>query len=186
MSRMWRGFVECDVCSVFNLSMEIIRPKPLRPGATLGIFTPSSPGYIFNEGLFANGLESLKRLGFKIKLGKLTAARRTEGYRSGNPQERAEEFMQLILDPQVDGLMSTIGGQNSSSLIPYLDFAAIRKARKPFCGFSDVTSLHLAILKYAGLTTIYGPAVMCWFGDWPDGVPESSQWFLEAVSQHVS
>ncbi len=50
------------------------------------------------------------------------------------------------------------------------------------CGYSDVTSLHLAILKFSGLQTVYGPSVMCWFGEWPDGIPQSTQWFLEAVT----
>lgn len=164
--------------------MEIIKPIALKPGSTLGVFTPSSPSYAANEGLFENGLEVLKRLGFKIKLGKLSAQRKSEGYRSASGQERAEEFMDLIEDQEVDGLISTIGGNNSSSLIPFLDFEKIRLKRKVICGFSDVTSLHLAILKYAGLKTIYGPSVMCWFGDWPNGVPESSEWFLDATIHH--
>jgi muramoyltetrapeptide carboxypeptidase len=93
--------------------------------------------------------------------------------------------MELIEDPAVDGLISTIGGMNSSSLIPYLDFDKIRKSRKIICGFSDVTSLHLAILKFSGLRTIYGPSVMCWFGDWPSGVMESQEWFLDATMRHI-
>ncbi|OFZ31037.1 MAG: hypothetical protein A2622_00070 [Bdellovibrionales bacterium RIFCSPHIGHO2_01_FULL_40_29] len=164
--------------------MEIIKPKALKKGSTLGIFTPSSPAYKWNEGLFANGLETLKRLGFNIKLGQLTASRGFEGYRSGSPKERAEEFMGLIEDPEVDGLISTIGGMNSSSTIPYLNFQKIRHERKLICGFSDVTSLHMAILKYSGLKTIYGPSVMCWFGEWPNGIAESSNWFLDAVVHH--
>lgn len=46
--------------------------------------------------------------------------------------------MELIEDPNVDGLISTIGGMNSSSSIPYLDFDKIRESRKIICGFSDV------------------------------------------------
>ena len=164
----------------------MICPKPLRPGATIGVFTPSSPGYTWNAGLFENGIKNLERLGFKVVLGSVTKARGAQGYRSASAQERAEEFMNLIEDPNVDGLMSTIGGYNSSSMIPFLDFDAIRDARKIMCGFSDVTSLHLAILKFSRLRTIYGPSVMCWFGDWPNGVPESDGWFLDAVQRHES
>lgn len=164
--------------------MDVINPVALKPGSTLGVFTPSAPSYIANEGLFQNGLNNLEQLGFKIKLGKLTAQRHTEGYRSANGQRRAEEFMDLIRDPDVDGLISTIGGNNSSSLIPFLNFDEIRASRKIICGYSDVTSLHLAILKYAGLKTFYGPSVMCWFGEWPSGIPESSEWFLDATMRH--
>lgn len=93
--------------------------------------------------------------------------------------------MALINDPAVDGLISTIGGMNSSSMIPFLDFQKIRQSKKVICGFSDVTSLHMAILKFSGLRTIYGPSVMCWFGEWPDGIRESSEWFLEASVRHL-
>jgi len=81
----------------------------------------------------------------------------------------------LLTDPEVAGLLSTIGGMNSSSMIPFLDFERIRQERKSICGFSDVTSLHMAILKFSGLRTVYGPSVMCRFGDWPHGIPESSE-----------
>lgn len=164
------------------MDKNIISPLPLKPGDTLGVFTPSSPAYVWNEGLFVNGIKNLENLGFNVKLGHLTAQRASQGYRSGTQQERAHEFMALIEDPDVKGLISTIGGSNSSSMIPFLDFEKIRSSQKVICGFSDVTSLHLAILKYSGLRTVYGPSVMCWFGEWPDGVPQSSQWFLDAVS----
>lgn len=166
------------------MTQAMLKPKALRAGDTIGIFTPSSPAYLWNEGLFLNGLETLKRLGFKIKLGKLTAQRASQGYRSGSPEGRANEFMELVRDPEVQALMSTIGGMNSASLIPFLDFERIRAERKIVCGFSDVTSLHTSILKFAGLRTIYGPSVMCWFGDWPNGIEESSKWFMEAAVHH--
>ena len=166
------------------MTRPILKPKALKLGDTIGIFTPSSPAYQWNEGLFLNGIKNLKKLGFKIKLGSLTAGRRSQGYRSGTPEERAHEFMSLIQDPEVNALMSTIGGMNSSSMIPFLDFDKIRDARKIVCGFSDVTSLHASILKFSGLRTIYGPSVMCWFGDWPNGVEESSEWFMEATINH--
>lgn len=166
------------------MSQPLIPPKRLKAGDTIGIFTPSSPAYSVNPGLFENGLRTLESLGFKVKEGSLTARRASEGYRSGTPQDRAAEFMELIKDPTVDALMATIGGYNSSSMIPYLDFDLIRESRKPICGFSDVTSLHLAIMKFSGLRTFYGPTLMCWFGEWPGGIPESSQWFLDAVMNH--
>ena len=165
-------------------NLPLVKARQLKVGDTIGVFTPSSPAYSSNEGLFVNGIRNLERCGFKVKLGSVTAARASQGYRSASPQDRANELMSLVLDPEVSGIISTIGGSNSSSLIPYLDFAAIRRSRKVICGFSDVTSLRAAILQYAGLRTFYGPSVMCWFGDWPNGVEQSNGWLLEAISQH--
>jgi muramoyltetrapeptide carboxypeptidase len=164
----------------------MLKPIALKAGDTLGIFTPSSPAYLFNPGLFENGIKNLESLGFKVKLGSVTRDRKSQGYRSATPKERAEEVMELVHDPAVRGLIATIGGMNSSSLIPFLDFQKIRETRKVFCGFSDVTSLHLAIAKYSGLRTFYGPTVMCWFGEWPNGNPESTESFLQAVMRHTA
>ncbi len=162
--------------------MKVLRPKSLSPGDTIGICTPSSPSYIYNEELFLNGVKNLKEMGFKVKLGDLTMRRSSQGYRSGSAVDRAREFMDLVKDESVNAIMSTIGGNNSSSLIPYLDFELIREKRKIFCGYSDVTSLHLAIYKYAGLKTLYGPALMTWFGEYPRGIEENIESFKKAIS----
>lgn len=164
----------------------MIKPFGLKPGDTIGIFTPSFPAYTSNSGLFENGVRNLENLGFQVKLGSLTLERKSQGYRSASPKERADEFMGLIEDQEVRALISTIGGTNSSSMIQFLDFTKIADSRKIICGFSDVTSLHLAIARYSQLVTFYGPSVMCWFGEWPDGIPESTESFLEAVMRHSS
>lgn len=49
------------------MSKEWIKPLALSPGDTVGVFTPSSPGYAQNLGLFENGLMNIERLGFKVK-----------------------------------------------------------------------------------------------------------------------
>ncbi len=162
--------------------MEILKPYKLNKGDTIGIFTPSSPAYKANEELFLNGVKSIEALGFKVKLGNLTAKRASQGYRSGTPKDRAQEFMDLIRDDEVKCLISTIGGMNSNSMIPYLDFDLIREKRKIICGYSDVSSLHLSILKYSGLSTFYGPAIMTWFGEYPNGIEESIESFLNAAT----
>jgi len=162
----------------------LLSPFALKPGDTIGIFTPSTPAYADNPELFLNAIRVLERLGFRVKLGALTARRASQGYRAGTPEERAAEFMALIEDPEVRGLMSTLGGMNSNSLTPFLDFQKIRAARKVICGFSDVTSLHLAILKHARLRTFYGPALMAGMGEWPDGMPETIESFLAVTQSH--
>ncbi len=163
---------------------QILPPLALEPGDTIGVFTPSSPAHLVNPGLFDNGVRNLEALGFRVRLGRVTAEGGSQGYRSAGPRERAAELMELVEAPDVRAVISTIGGTNSNSITPYLDFDRIREERVVVCGFSDVTSLHLAILKHAGLRTFYGPSVMCWFGEWPDGVPESTESFLDAVMRH--
>lgn len=163
--------------------MDLLTPHPLEKGQTIGVFTPSTPAYAFNEEMFSCGIKNIEALGFCVKLGGLTQRRSVQGYRSGTPEQRAHEFMELVEDPNVHGLISTIGGNNSSSMIPHLDFAKIRKSQKAICGYSDVTSLHLSILHYSRLKTFYGPALMTWFGEYPNGIVETTESFMQALTQ---
>jgi muramoyltetrapeptide carboxypeptidase len=80
---------------------EIIKPPRLKLGDTIGIFTPSNPAAVKYPEKYLHGLEELKRTGFKILEGSLTKNRASQGFRSGTPQERAQEFMDLYLDPWV-------------------------------------------------------------------------------------
>ena len=159
------------------------KPNALKQGDVVGIFTPSHPAYDFCEEKFLLGIKVIENLGFKVKLGKLTDKRATEGYRSGTGLVRADEFMSLYKDPKVTCLIATLGGMNSNSMIPYLDFYYIKNNPKIVCGYSDVTSLHLALLHYSQLRTFYGPALMSWFSEFPNGERETIDSFLNAVSE---
>lgn len=161
------------------------KPPALRPGSTIGVFAPSFPAHVVFEERYAAGIAALKRLGYAVVEGELTASGRTEGYRTASPRERAEELMALWLDPAVDGIMSVIGGQNCSSLLPHLDFTAIELNPKVFCGFSDVTALHMAIASHSRLSTFYGPAVAPSFGE-PGPLPYTVESFRTAVGDTES
>jgi muramoyltetrapeptide carboxypeptidase LdcA involved in peptidoglycan recycling len=67
-----------------------------------------------------------------------------------NPQARAEDLMQAFADPTIKGIISTIGGDDSMRMLPYLDLDVICSNPKVFMGYSDTTVTHLACYK-AGL-----------------------------------
>jgi muramoyltetrapeptide carboxypeptidase len=164
----------------------ILFPPPLEPGDIIGIFTPSYPAHMQFRDKYLHGREQLESMGFRTVEGWLTASGRHEGYRSGPPRERAAEFMELIENPDVKCLISTIGGLNTASMIPFLDYDRIRANPKVICGYSDLTSLHLALLAYSGLASFYGPAVTPSFGEWPSVLPVTRDAFLDAVQRHRS
>jgi muramoyltetrapeptide carboxypeptidase len=149
----------------------------------MGVFTPSWPAHLLFPEKYQYGLAALRRLGFHVVEGETTRAGISQGYRTASPRDRADEFMQLVRDPRIRALIATMGGLNSSSLIPYLDFDEIRAYPKVICGYSDITALHLAILEFSGVRTFYGPAVVNSFGEWPDVLEETRTSFLEAVSE---
>lgn len=111
---------------------EIVWPEKLQKGDLIGIFTPSWPAHIILRDKYLHALQELKKAGFEYVEGNLTASLASEGYRTASSQERADEFMELIRNPQVKCLMATIGGYNSSSLIPFLDYDEIRKAANSY------------------------------------------------------
>lgn len=74
--------------------------------------------------------------------------------------------------------MSVIGGSNSNSLLPYLDFDALKRDPKIVIGYSDVTALLLGIHAQTGLVTFYGPALVASFGELSPLVDETLAGFL--------
>ena len=102
-------------------------------------------------------------------------------YRSGSIRDRADELNALIRDPDVRCIMSTIGGSNSSSLLPYLDYEGLVADPKLIVGYSDVTSILLGIYARTGLVTFYGPALVASFGELPPLVDETYRHFSSLV-----
>lgn len=140
-----------------------LKPAKLQPGDFIGSFSPSSPATSFAPSRFHRAKTYLETQGFKLKDGSLTG--KSRGYRSGTIAERVEELNELIRDPDVRCIMSTIGGMNSNSLLPYVDYDALKKDPKIIIGYSDATALLLAIYAKTGLVTFYGPALVASFGE---------------------
>ena len=132
-----------------------MKPKILQPGDTIGVISPASPSYRKSE--VTRGVETLKKWGYKVRLSKNLNKRK--GFVAGTDEERAEDFNEMFGRKDVDAVFVTQGGYGSARMLKYLDFEIIRENPKIFIGFSDITSLHLAILKKTGLVTFHGPGV---------------------------
>ncbi|GAB6108154.1 S66 family peptidase [Fusibacter bizertensis] len=81
-----------------------------------------------------------------------------------HPELRAKDFMNAFLNPEIKGIFSCIGGDDTLRLLPYIDFEIIRSNPKVFLGYSDSTVNHFMCLK-AGLGSFYGPAILSEFGE---------------------
>ena len=89
-------------------------------GSTIGIFSPSYVT-IYNSPESAKRAEDyLRDNGFQIKHGKLWGKK--AAFRTGTPQERADEFNSLLYDPEVDILMASVGGIVTNGMLPYIDY----------------------------------------------------------------
>lgn len=158
----------------------MLYPKSLCVGDKIGFFTPSSPVTVFAPNRFQRAKSYLESKGFELVSGSLTG--KSDNYRSGSIQDRAEELNQLIRDPSVRCIMSTIGGNNSNALLPYIDYEALQNDPKIIIGYSDVTALLLGIYAQTGLITFYGPALVASFGEFPPLVDETFDSFIEILS----
>jgi muramoyltetrapeptide carboxypeptidase len=136
--------------------MDLVKPKRLKPGGTVRLVAPSLSASIVDPRAWDIGIQRLGSKGLKVQVAKHAMGSR--GHASGTIMERAGDVMDAFRDPDVDLVMSVIGGFNSNQLLPFLDYKVIRESRKPFIGYSDVTALNNAILAKAGLLNFYGPA----------------------------
>jgi len=137
--------------------------RKLEIGDSIGIFSPSTPITSTSKNRFARAVEFLENKGFKVVKGNLTGKK--DFYRSGSIKERAEELNELIRNPEVRCIMSTIGGMNSNSILPYIDYDSYRKDPKIIVGYSDVTAILFGIYAMTGISTFYGPALVATFGE---------------------
>ncbi|MDQ0482155.1 S66 family peptidase [Guptibacillus hwajinpoensis] len=156
----------------------------LKKGDKIGIFTPSSPATVTARLRFERAKVFLEEKGFVIVEGKLTSE--TEIYRSGSPKARAEEFNDLIRNPEIKMVMSTIGGTNSNSMLPYIDYETFKQSPKMFVGYSDATALLLAIYAKTGITTYYGPSLIPSFGEFEPLVHDTYHYFENYFMQENS
>lgn len=144
-----------------NRISKLIKPKALKKGDTIGLITPAS--FIKDEGL-EKAIKNIKSLGFKVKLSE--NIRKKRGYTAGTKQERVNDLHAMFADDNVDGIWAARGGYGCTGLLPLIDFDLIKKNPKVFVGYSDITVLHLAILKKTGLVTFHGPVASSKFSSY--------------------
>jgi muramoyltetrapeptide carboxypeptidase LdcA involved in peptidoglycan recycling len=141
----------------------LIRPPKLHPGDKVATVTLSWGG----PGQFPRRYEAGKQQlqdEFGLTVVEMPHTQREAEWVRRHPEARAADLMMAFADPSVKGIISTVGGDDSIRILPYLDLDVIRANPKVFMGFSDTVITHLACLK-AGLATFYGPAILAGFAE---------------------
>ncbi|NOZ74743.1 MAG: LD-carboxypeptidase, partial [FCB group bacterium] len=130
----------------------MIKPPALKPGATIGIITPS---YWFKEAYFQKTIPYFTDRGFRIKRGPTT--RKQFRQYAGTPEERAADIQTFFEDPDVDAIICGRGGYGANRVFPLLDYNRIQAHPKIFMGYSDITAFLTSITTHTGLVTFHGP-----------------------------
>ena len=100
-------------------------------------------------------IDTVESLGFKVKPGAHLFDR--EGYLAGSDAARADDLNAMFADDGVDAIWCVRGGYGASRILPALDYALMQRKPKALIGYSDITALHMAIHRHAGLVTFHGP-----------------------------
>jgi muramoyltetrapeptide carboxypeptidase len=135
-------------------SSPIIKGYCLLPKQTVGVIAPASP---VNESEIAEGLKLLKSFPLKIKHGKHVFNRLN--YLAGSDNDRVSDLHQMFSDPEIKAIFCARGGYGSARLLDKIDFDLIRRNPKIIVGFSDLTTLLLAIFNKSSLITVHGPTL---------------------------
>ncbi len=137
-----------------------IRPPRLKSGDTVALLSSSWGGPHEFPAVYEAGVAALQRLGLSVR--EYPGTRRSPAELRADPQGRAAELNAAFEDSSIAGIVSTIGGDDSARILPYLDSDVIRNNPKVFMGYSD-TSTQLLFAHQLGLVTFNGPAVMAGF-----------------------
>lgn len=132
--------------------MTLIKPPRLREGDLIGLIAPS--GHTSDESI-AKAVARIESLGFKVALG--NHLREVHGNYAGTVEQRLADLHAMFANPEIKALWCIRGGSGAISLLPHIDYRLIRANPKILLGYSDITALHLALLRHAGLVTFHGP-----------------------------
>ena len=143
-------------------SSEILKPKRLAPGDTIGLVAPASSS-LEDEGIRIS-IDVVRSLGFKVREGSHLYDR--QQYLAGEDRARADDVNAMFADDGVDAIFCLRGGYGTPRILPYLDYDLIRSRPKVLLGMSDITGILTAIHTKTGVVGFHGPNSSSSFSDY--------------------
>ncbi|MFP4410540.1 S66 peptidase family protein [Coleofasciculus sp.] len=132
--------------------LTLLKPRRLNPGDTVGLISPAG---LVDQKTVDEFTPVLSQLGLKTKLG--THLFDQYGYLAGQDADRAADVNAMFANSSVQAVLAMAGGWGCNRILPLLDYELIRQNPKIIIGYSDVTSLLLAIYTHSNLITFHGP-----------------------------
>lgn len=132
----------------------IRKPRALQPGDEVRIISPASA---LTHEQTEDGIRLLESWGLKVTFGRHVYGR--FGYLAAPDEDRAADLMDAVRDPGVAAIMCSRGGYGCARLLPHISMEEIAASGKMLCGFSDITTLHVA-LNRLGLATWHTPMLI--------------------------
>jgi muramoyltetrapeptide carboxypeptidase LdcA involved in peptidoglycan recycling len=143
-------------------------PAPLAPGARIAVTAPSSGVPPPLQPRLDLVLAHLRALGFSVEEGQCLRDERRSA--SASADERAAELMRFLCRDDVDAVLPPWGGELAIELLDRLDWDALAATRpKWLIGYSDTSTLLMALTLRLGWATAHGPCLM----DMAPGQPDA-------------
>jgi muramoyltetrapeptide carboxypeptidase LdcA involved in peptidoglycan recycling len=137
---------------------EFVTPPPLSPGDRIAVLAPSSGSAHDAPHVFELGLERLRTV-FDLEPVVYPTARQSNEFLADSPRARAADVHAAFRDPDVGGVVATIGGHDQLRVLRHLDADVLRSNPTRFFGMSDNTNLELFLWR-AGVVSYNGAQLM--------------------------
>ena len=145
-------------------------PRPLTPSGRAAVVAPASPA--LDPADAEAGLAALRARGLAVEVVETVPT----GYLAGTDADRADALNRALGRDDLDAVVCLRGGYGLLRILDRVDYAAARARPKLVVGYSDVTALHLALWKEAGLPGLSGPMVASDWGPGLDAETEADFW----------
>jgi muramoyltetrapeptide carboxypeptidase len=122
---------------------------------TIGVSAPAD--YIIHEKFIQAEKNLKKNYGITVVAGKNLFNR--YGCFAGTDEERAEDINNFIYDEKIDAIFFARGGYGSAALLDKIDYKKLKTSPKIFMGYSDATSILVAVNCLSNAPSIYGPMI---------------------------
>lgn len=155
---------------------DFVTPPSLVRGDDVAIVAPSSGGAAFAPDVLNLGLDRLEEV-FDLNPVVFDTAERENDYLAANPEERAADIHVAFEDPEIKGVIATIGGDDQIRVLNHLDPETLRENPTRFYGMSDNTNLALYLWNQ-GIVSFYGGQLMNQIAT-PGKLPEYTEHYLE-------
>ena len=160
------------------MGADFITPPPLERGDKVAIVSPASGLAAAYPHVYERGLERLRSV-YDLEPVEFPTAKRTDDYLFDHPEERARDIENAFADPEISGVIATIGGNDQIRVCKHLDADILRQNPTRFYGSSDNTNLA-QYLWNQGIVSFYGGMVLTDFAV-PGRFPEYQEAALRSA-----
>ncbi len=141
--------------------MNLIKPKSLKKGDTIGFLTISGP--VENIEKVENAKKYFEEQGYNVIISDTTYTQK--GFLAADDEVRLAQLHEFFADNEIDAIICTRGGYGAIRLLEKIDYNLIKKNPKIFAGFSDITAFLTVFTTNCGLKTFHSPMPCFNFGE---------------------